>query len=72
MKWIYIKDKLPPKNQGVLVSNEKIVTVASLDYLNDEPWYWDGHGFSGSEWSFEFEELFSAGEIIKWKPLPKP
>ena len=37
MKWVDIKKQLPPKNTGVLVTNGKVITAASLDYHED----WD-------------------------------
>ncbi len=69
-KWINIKKQLPPKNEGVLVTDGKIITVASLDYLKDEPWWWDQWGFGGYEWEFDFESCFKEGAIKHWMPLP--
>ena len=69
-KWINIKKQLPPKNEGVLVTDGKIITVASLDYFKDEPWWWCGWGFDGYEWEFDFEGNFKDGAITHWMPLP--
>ena len=69
-KWINIKKQLPPKNEGVLVTDGKIVTAAYLDYFKGEPWWWCGWGFDGYEWEFDFESNFNEGAITHWMPLP--
>ena len=69
-KWINIKKQLPPKNEGVLVTDGKIVTAAYLDYFKGEPWCWDGWCFSGYDWEFDFESIFKEGAITHWMPLP--
>ena len=68
-KWINIKKQLPPKNEGVLVTDGKIITVASLDYFKDEPW-WDEWGFDGCEWEFDFKSSFKERAVTHWMPLP--
>lgn len=70
MKWINIKEQLPPKNTGVLVTNGKVITAASLDYHKDDPWWWDGHGFGGYEWDFDFPNDFNSSTITHWMTLP--
>ena len=69
-KWINIKKQLPPKNEGVLVTDGKIVTAACLCYFKGEPWCWDGWCFSGHDWEFDFESIFKDGAITHWMPLP--
>ena len=69
-KWINIKKQLPPKNEGVLVTDGKIITAASLDYLKGEPWWWDQWGFDGYERGFDFKSRFKEGAITHWMPLP--
>ena len=69
-KWISIKKRPPPKNEGVLVTDGKIITVASLVYYKDEPWWWGGWCFGGYEWDFDFESSFKEGAITHWMPLP--
>ena len=63
MKWISIKDKMPERRVGVLITDGQIVTCAEWD--GD---WWGSHGFSGYEWEFDFDERF----VTHWMPLPKP
>ncbi len=68
MNWIALKDQLPPKNVGVLVSDGVIVTAAQWSPIFEgKPW-WSGHEFSGYEWEFDF----SHESITHWMPLPEP
>ena len=69
-KWINIKKHLPPKNEGVLVTDGKIVTAAYLYYFEGEPWCWEGWCLSGYDWEFDFESGFKDGAITHWMPLP--
>lgn len=68
--WIDIKLQLPSPNAGILVTDGKVITCASLDFDERGPWYWDGHCFGGYEWEFDFSSIFSDGEITHWMPLP--
>lgn len=69
--WIDISNYLPKEGDGIIVTDGKIVTVASLEYLKGKPFWWSGHGFGGDEWEFEFSEVFSSNEITHWMPLPE-
>lgn len=72
MEWISVKDRLPKWKEGVLVTDGNVVTVASLDYWDGWPKWWDGHGFSGYEWEFDFSNNFEDGKVTHWMPLPNP
>lgn len=64
--WISVEDRLPQENVGVLV------TCAELGFDKSGPTWWDGHGFGGYEWEFDFSSQFSNGAITHWMPLPAP
>lgn len=55
MDWINIKDKQPPEGRGVLVANNKIVTLAIFTQT----------GESDVEWQFDPDET------THWAELPE-
>ena len=64
-KWISIEDKLPEKNNEVLITDGYSVWGGfSREYSqNEEGWCW----FDNSE-----EGYFNTDEITHWMPLPEP
>lgn len=71
MEWIKFEDKLPENEKAILITNGEIVTVATFDakaYSYPERMaFFDGHGFSGYEWDWLFDE----NSITHWMPLPE-
>jgi len=68
MKWISIKDELPPFGRGLLITNGIIVTAAErYDYIDGKVG-WTGHEINGAEWEFDFDDE----TITYWMLLPKP
>ena len=68
--WINVKDKLPPFDIGVLVTDVAIVTVAQrykFDLTSKKLW-WTSHGYGGYEWDFDFDPK----DITHWAELPEP
>lgn|GEM_PF-3427833 len=63
MNWIYLTEKYPDNNIGVLITDGEIVTAGQWD--GDT---WVMHGICNIyECEFEFEN-----KIIAWQPLPEP
>ncbi len=71
-QWISVKDKLPERGVGVLITDGRMVTCAEFGgtYQNRNGEYisWNGHEFGGYEWEFDFDE----GNITHWMSLPQP
>ena len=79
-QWISIKDKEPPKNHLVLITDGKVIVVSFWENRHDAgpeapkrfavP-IWEGHGFGFDEspvdWAWNFEDH----EITHWMPLPE-
>ena len=59
-QWVSIKNRLPEKNHGVLITDGETIVTACLDKWG----HWAEHGFSGYEWDFIL------GEVTHWMPLP--
>lgn len=69
VKWISIKEQLPPEGQGVLISDGEFVTAAELTLTGlSGPRLWDGHCCGGYEWEWDFDTR----EITHWAELPEP
>jgi len=74
MTWISFTEQHPPEYVGILVTNGQIVTCAKFCgmlpiKLGDADWpTFTGHGFSGYEWEFDFDER----KITHWALLPEP
>lgn len=69
-EWIDITKRKPEHGQKVIVSAGDIVTAAIADtsFYDDGNIWWDGCGFRGHEWDFDFEP----NEVTHWAPIPQP
>ena len=65
--WISIEDRLPEEAVGILITDGSIVTCASMEMWRTGP-YWNGYGFGGYEWEFDFHWK----DVTHWQPLPAP
>ncbi len=68
MKWIDIKEQLPPHAIGILITDGKIVTCAKAQIKNNEVFWFSGHEFLGYDWEWDFE----LKDITHWAELPEP
>jgi hypothetical protein len=77
LKWINVKNKLPERNERVLVviegDNKPEITISYWDELYSS---WDENNVETTEprWYYEGEPLFATSwyqEINFWMPLPK-
>ena len=70
MKWINIRKKKPEHGQHCLICAGSTVTAAKADAksFRDGVIWWDGCGFSGYEWQYDFPNE----QVTHWMPLPPP
>lgn len=66
MKWISVKDRLPNKNQKVLIfldgySHRNHIDLVSFIGINGSYYFWDADEYG-------YEE----NEVTHWMELPKP
>ena len=56
MKWTALKDKKPEHGQAVLITDGVTLATAIADtrFYPDGRIRWDGCGFSGHEWDWDF------------------
>ena len=64
VKWINVKDRLPPTDKGVLLSNGKLVTAGAWSEYN----YFSPYGV----FCYDCELEFTPGEELWWAELPEP
>jgi len=72
-KWISVKDRLPNKNDLVIVGyHEKI--RAKVDNLYDYTWVCAGQINDDGKWYNQWQDSETEPEIYPthWMPLPKP
>ena len=66
MEWIKLSDREPGQGQRVLISDGHEVSAAITDLTlrspRGGPW-WDGCGFGGYEWDWDFDPTH-------WAPMP--
>ncbi len=70
IKWIDIKKQLPIHGQKALITDGKEVAAgeADLKFLDDGQIWWDGCGYGGDEWEWDFD----IDQVTHWMPLPEP
>lgn len=74
MKWIDVKDELPPLNQHVLAVCKKhgggFLTFVAERWISQQEIYKNEVFFHPTIFAIESEEYFE--EITHWMPLPPP
>lgn len=69
MNWIALRDRRPEMDRAVLISDGKFAAVAALRPIGSDDTYWDGHGFGGYEWEWDFVPTHWA-ELPELPPAP--
>jgi len=70
MKWIKFKNKHPEEHVGVLITDGKIISAASVHYIDKEKknYFLMPEGIGGYEWEWDFDNTES---VTHWVPMPK-
>lgn len=71
MNWIDITKEEPTRGNAYLITDGKIVSCGIYHpiggyKISDSLMSWDGCGFDGHEWDYEFKD------VTHWMPLPEP
>lgn len=64
--WVSVKDRLPEKQIGVLITDGKSIASAEFIEVDNGYVYWTGFGFGGYEWEFDFR----SESVTHWMQLP--
>jgi hypothetical protein len=68
--WIKMDDERPPQNVPVLVrAHDGTITAASWESGENWEW-WNGAGFGGYEWEWDWLDREPWRGVTHWMPLP--
>ncbi len=65
--WISLKDRLPEAYIPILITGSGYICTAILVMNRNKSYYFEGHGFFGYDWEWEFKN----SDVTHWMELPK-